>query len=156
MVHVKFILSLDKEVENLQRERILSYDRENSGIDLILTEDVDFEPFETKIISLDVKILVIDDLSEPLPYYLYPRSSISKTPLMFANSVGIIDKTYRNELKCSIKNVSLEKYTAKKGVALCQICSSDLTPFKSIHIDENLRNYSYTGRGEGFGSTGCI
>ena len=31
-------------------------------------------------------------------YYLYPRSSISKTPLRMSNSTGIIDAGYRGEI----------------------------------------------------------
>ena len=34
-------------------------------------------------------------------YYLYPRSSISKTPLILANSVGIIDSGYRGNIKAA-------------------------------------------------------
>ena len=41
-------------------------------------------------------------------YYLYPRSSISKTPLRLANSVGIIDAGYRGNImaKVGVKNVA--------------------------------------------------
>lgn len=37
---------------------------------------------------------------------LYPRSGISsKTPLRFANSVGVIDNDYRGEVKVLLENV---------------------------------------------------
>ena len=34
----------------------------------------------------------------PVSYYMYPRSSISKTPLRLSNSVGVIDSGYRGNL----------------------------------------------------------
>ena len=48
-----------------------------------------------------------------VPYYLYPRSSISKTPLIQTNSVGIIDRDYRGNVMgkvlCLISNSSEER-----------------------------------------------
>ena len=38
-------------------------------------------------------------------YFLFPRSSISKTPLIMANHVGIIDKGYRGNIKVAIKYI---------------------------------------------------
>ena len=43
-------------------------------------------------------------------FYVYPRSSISKTPLRMANSVGIIDSGYRGNLKFA---VDAHKHLAK-------------------------------------------
>lgn len=37
-------------------------------------------------------------LWKPTGYYLYPRSSISKTPLMIANKTCIIDPGYRDNI----------------------------------------------------------
>ena len=41
------------------------------------------------------------DQNNKTSYYLYPRSSISKTPLIQTNSVGIIDKDYRGNVMVS-------------------------------------------------------
>ena len=38
-------------------------------------------------------------------YYLYPRSSIVKTGLRLANSVGIIDAGYRGEIIAVVDNI---------------------------------------------------
>ena len=89
-------------------------------------------------------------------YYLYPRSSISKTPLMLANSVGIIDSGYRGNIKAAVKCFLSEEnkneiYKIKKGTRLFQICASNLESF-SIEITKEL---SKSKRGEkGFGSSG--
>jgi len=83
---------------------------------------------------------------------MYPRSSISKTPLRLANSVGIIDSGYRGELQAPVDNFSCQKYIVEEGQRLFQICSGDLTPFFNIKIVDSL---DQTDRGAGgFGSTG--
>lgn len=50
------------------------------------------------------KTYVLDNNDEYIPsaYYLYPRSSISKTPLRMANSVGIIDSGYRGKIMAKV------------------------------------------------------
>ena len=86
------------------------------------------------------------------PFYVYPRSSIGKTPLRLANSVGIIDAQYRGNLIVQVDNISNVPYTIQKGQRLFQICSQDLTPFCDIKIVESLLD---TERGsKGIGSTG--
>ena len=42
----------------------------------------------------------------PTSYMLVPRSSISKTPLRMANSIGIIDAGYRGEIMAAVDNIS--------------------------------------------------
>ena len=89
------------------------------------------------------------------PYYLFPRSSISKTPLLMANSVGIIDKDYRGNIMAKVRMIPLndtqDKYLVEAGTRLFQLCTPDLSPFKIKVVD----NLSVTSRGEGgFGSTG--
>ena len=84
-------------------------------------------------------------------YYMYPRSSIIKTPLRIANSVGIIDRGYRGNLMACFDNISDEDYTIVKGTRLIQICSPYLDSI-SFSLKDNL---SETSRGSGgYGSTG--
>ena len=83
-------------------------------------------------------------------YYLYPRSSISKTPLRLANSVGIIDYTYRGEIIAVVDNISDKDYTIPANTCLFQLCAPDLTPL-SFTLTDTLTE---TKRGDGgFGST---
>jgi dUTPase len=95
-------------------------------------------------------------------YYLYPRSSIVKTSLRLANSVGIIDSGYRGELIAVVdKHDSLNdwktvlKRDCKQYDRLFQVCSGDLSPF-FVEIVENESELGLvTERGcGGFGSTG--
>ena len=152
----------------------------DSGVDLYITEDITIYPGETKIIDLGVSSkMTYEGSNDTIGYYMYPRSSISKTPLVLANGTGIIDKDYRGNLKIALKyvptnqilesiinnnkNVSnsntntsdslLESYsyTIKKGIRLVQICAPDLKPVK-LKLVETLDS---TERGTGgFGSTG--
>ena len=141
----------------------------DSGIDMFYCDDETLTPGETKIISLSVKCKMIQiDNGMSVAYYMYPRSSISKTPLRLANSVGIIDKDYRGEIKSPLTNnpniaeymrdlqlgIDVKEkysYTIKKGTRLVQICSPDLSPL-SIRFVDNLDS-THRGTG-GFGSTG--
>lgn len=86
-------------------------------------------------------------------YYLYPRSSISKTPLRLANSVGIIDWGYRGEICAVVDNIDKENtFMVDTEKSYFQLCAPDLTPLE-IEFVEDLHQHS-SERGEGgFGST---
>jgi dUTPase len=103
----------------------------------------------------------------PCGFYLYPRSSISKTRMRLANSVGIIDAGYRGDLIAAVDTIGLFgsadiwhiwKETLspiKKYDRYFQVCAPDLSPFL-VHIVETEGDLSPpTDRGHGgFGSTG--
>jgi dUTP pyrophosphatase len=98
----------------------------------------------------------------PCGYYLYPRSSIVKTPFRLSNSVGIIDSGYRGELTAVVDNIDFENNDTKVCIRkymspmtrMFQICSPTLQPFL-VEIVENEEDLGFTERGNnGFGSTG--
>ena len=129
-----------------------TYHDGDSGLDLFFPEDVNIGPHETKIISLQIKCEAYQSKNKEknISYYLYPRSSISKTPLRMANSVGIIDAGYRGTIMVAIDNKSDKVYHIQVGQRLFQICSPVLDPI-SFDLATTL---SETTRGEGgFGST---
>ena len=97
-------------------------------------------------------------------YFLYPRSSISKTPLRLANSLGIIDSGYRGNLMgmFDVVNINDEEkreyndadYYIKKYDKLVQICAPSLCPIFVEIVDTLDELGEETERGEGgFGST---
>jgi dUTPase len=104
---------------------------------------------------------------QPCGFYLYPRSSISKTRMRLANSVGIIDAGYRGDLIAAVDTIGLFGSTdiwhiwketlspIKKYDRYFQVCAPDLSPFL-VHIVEREEDLSPpTTRGHGgFGSTG--
>jgi len=95
-------------------------------------------------------------------YYLYPRSSIVKTPFRLSNSVGIIDSGYRGEIMAVVDNIDavnndiktcINKYMPPMS-RMFQICSPTLEPFM-IQIVDSEDKLGLTERGSGgFGSTG--
>lgn len=147
-------------------EGIYSQHRD-SGFDLFVPNSFDTSHFTGgKPLKVDHKVscamykhtLVDDELTiiEPCGYYLYPRSSISKTPYRLANTVGIIDSGYRGNLMakidCLYKDSGELENSVDIGDRLFQICTPDLSPLSSVKIVDNLDE---TQRGcGGFGSTG--
>lgn len=126
-------------------------DYPNSGFDLFVPKQVNIEPTNTFFMKLGVKATMIEG-NKNIAYPIYPRSSISKTPLMLANHVGIIDSGYRGELIAAFRNLSGNDYFVEEHVRLVQICHPELKPFL-VRIVNQL---SETSRGEGgFGSTGA-
>ena len=140
----------------------------DSGLDLFTPKDVIIKCGETMFIKLGIQCEMTQigysgSTCRSVSFYLYPRSSISKTPLVLKNSVGIIDAGYRGELIAAVQYIprvediqSIMKgvtpvYIVPKGTRLVQICTADLSAF-NYKIEDNL---SETERGEGgFGSTG--
>lgn len=117
----------------------------DSGLDLFFPEDTTIKAGETVLIDLQIKLETGES------YWLMPRSSIIKTPLRMANSMGLIDKAYRGNIKACVDNIKKEDHTIKKGERLFQIVSADL---KEINL-EIVNFVGITSRGEGgFGSTG--
>jgi dUTP pyrophosphatase len=136
----------------------------DSGFDLILPSPVTFDKeIETKFIDMKIKaeMLYCDLTCDKVintGFYVYPRSSISKTPLMLANHTGIIDSGYRGSLigafRClDLSNTVDGKYMVDQYTRLVQVCHPTLCPIYTIVVDSNTISSSERGSG-GFGSTG--
>jgi dUTP pyrophosphatase len=90
-------------------------------------------------------------------YYMYPRSSISKTHLRLANNVGIIDAGYRGHLMgmFDVLYHDHDLLTVNKFDRLLQICAPELIPIYVELVDSKDKLGGKTIRGDGgFGSTG--
>ena len=119
----------------------------DAGLDLYVLEDIHFQSGETKSIKLGISCEPEDGKA----YYLFPRSSISKTPLRMANSIGLIDGGYRGEIMAVCDNIKEEEYTVEKGQRLFQLVATDSSPIEY----ELVNSLEMTTRGVGgFGSTG--
>ncbi len=119
---------------------------DNSGIDLIVSENTKINPNETVLVGTG--IFCEPDFNSG--YYLYPRSSIYKYNLTLSNTIGIIDKNYRGEIKMALKNLSDKTINLHSGLSLCQLCHPSLVPMKLIYKEK----LNETDRGDGgFGST---
>ena len=119
----------------------------DSGLDIYIIENQIINPGETIRLKLGISCENLDAKS----YFLMPRSSLSKTPLRLANSVGLIDAGYRGEIMAAVDNIKDFAYEVEIGQRLFQIVAMDGS---AIHF-ELSDNLSETTRGaDGFGSTG--
>ena len=119
----------------------------DAGLDLYILKDTVVDAGETKLIKLGICCEPVDGKA----YYLFPRSSISKTPLRMSNSIGLIDGGYRGEIMASCDNIKDFDFTIKEGQRLFQLVAIDSSPISYKVVKE----LSDTTRGTGgFGSTG--
>lgn len=86
-------------------------------------------------------------------YMLVPRSSISKTTVRLANSIGIIDKSYRGNVMIVVDNIGSSDVLFQEGCCYFQIIAFD-GKLPRYQID-NVNVDTSRGSG-GFGSTGAI
>lgn len=86
-------------------------------------------------------------------FWMLPRSSLSKTPLRLANSVGLIDAGYRGSIKAAVSNFGVSKFEAPANNRYFQLATPDLLPWDKIEIGPIPGGATLRGEG-GFGSTG--
>ena len=143
-----------KQIEKLN-ESLKNNQYPDSGFDLYIPEDVEYlassATKQTKKVDLKIQCAMYDEHGVPSAFYMYPRSSISKTSFRLANNTGIIDSGYRGNLGAYFDCFSNSTEKITKGSRLLQICSPNLSPFRVVLVN----NLSQTVRGAGgFGSTG--
>jgi dUTP pyrophosphatase len=158
------ILVLDPQDTGIRAEFYKTeFDRSNSnaGFDLHSTDDVHVEqtpqfiPFG--IVARLIKVERMpggtsnDYLKTDSHFWLMPRSSIYKSGLLMANSTGVIDKSYRGELKAPVWSMTANSQVAR-GDRLFQIVAPDMGWIRNVNIVDSMNT---TDRGEGgFGSSG--
>jgi len=132
----------------------------DAGIDLFAPNAVDCaEGIVTKInfgVKCAAKMVRGNRHSTPSGFLLYPRSSLSKTKLRLANSVGVIDSGYRGYLIGAFDCISHnDTYIVLAKDRLVQLCAPTLCPIVLDIVDSENQLGQTTLRGEGgFGSTG--
>ena len=119
----------------------------DSGLDIYIIENQIINPGETIRLKLGISCENLDAKS----YFLMPRSSLSKTPLRLANSVGLIDAGYRGEIMAAVDNIKDFAYEVEIGQRLFQIVAMDGS---AIHFELGDHLSETTRGADGFGSTG--
>jgi dUTP pyrophosphatase len=123
----------------------------DAGLDLtaismeyVRTEQVDYYEYQ---FGLSVEI--------PHGYVglIFPRSSISKTDLILANGVGVVDSGFRGPLSARFRKTSGSPHTFKVGERIAQLI---IIPYPTIGVQEvAYEELSKTERGTGgWGSSG--
>jgi dUTP pyrophosphatase len=162
-----FIDSHDVELINKYSEAIKDHNT-NMFINDINYIDAGFDIFcpeinrftSTKVNKLDYKIICSAQImkkgrSYNTGFYMYPRSSISKSSLRLANNVGIIDAGYRGHLIGMFDVIYENETIINKFDRHLQICAPGLIPIivEMVNSKEDLGEKTARGDG-GFGSTG--
>jgi dUTP pyrophosphatase len=157
-----FICPTSNEFAELYRNAADAYNRthmseRNSGFDLFCDLlDTTTLRHHTFLVGQGCRAVAVSTDGSTRAYWLAPRSSISKTEWRLANSMGLIDATYRGVLKAALWSVDTGSPThALNTQRLCQLATGDLTPWAEVVVVDELPGEK-TARGEGgFGSTGC-
>ena len=127
----------------------------NSGFDLFCDASAVAQlRDDTILVDQGCRAVAVDTDGSHRAFWLAPRSSISKTPWILANSLGLIDATYRGVLKAALRGPSQDKPDMHQRLA--QVAAGDLRPWSEvIVVDELPTALAITSRGAGgFGSTG--
>lgn len=140
----------------VNRQKLIQ-DRGDAGLDLVVPEDVEIASGEKILLDLKVKAQLSSTyfwfFRKYYSYILMPRSSMGvNTPLIMANSIGLIDSGYTGNLKVSLINTSAENYIIPKGSRLVQLITPNLSPIRGFKLDSYLDRVTERGEG-GFGST---
>ena len=149
---MKLLIKTENPVLQNMYENHEHYNPGDSGLDIFFPDTITIQPGETVCIDLKIQCEAFKtvEMNKNISYYLFPRSSIVKTPLRLSNSVGIIDAGYRGNLMAYVDNIKDIPFTINCGERLFQICSPDLSPI-TFSLTDIL---SETSRGSGgFGST---
>lgn len=118
----------------------------DAGMDLVAVSETWNE--DETLVTYDTGIAV--EIPEGYVGLVFPRSSISKTILELANSVGVIDSGYRGSIMLKFRYPE-EGFVYDVGDKIGQLI---IMPYPKIEFQE-VDELSSTERGEGgFGSTG--
>ena len=143
-------------------ERIMNEKYVDAGFDLYAPQDLLCTTGKVNKLDFRVKCSanIVSNFGSgcketPTGYYMYARSSIYKTRLRLANSVGIIDSGYRGNIMAMMDCMpGLEDYTVERFDRLTQICAPGLMPIV-VKLVDNTDELGSSSRGEGgFGSSG--
>ena len=172
-MHLKIMVdSSDNDLINKYRESITEHHLKisnnikniDAGFDLFCPKQMRFS--STNVNKLDYEIICSAKIIETAEsteinhefntgFYMYPRSSISKSNLRLANNVGIIDAGYRGHLMGMFDVIYKNELDVNKYDRYLQICAPGLIPIvvELVNSREDLGEKTNRGDG-GFGSTG--
>lgn len=135
-------------IKRLKKDAILpAYAHEDdAGMDLFAQETVILKPGQRTSVSTGIAMAI------PQGYVglIWDKSGIAANAGL-KTMAGVIDASYRGEIKILLHNLSTESYTIEKGKKIAQMLIQPVAQKKIVEVhdlDETTR-----GKG-GFGSTG--
>lgn len=161
--HTELVKKYENQV-NIHNQMMCTNPYPDSGFDMYVPPEYSGMINVNARKKVDFKIIaMMQQGNQTIPFYIYARSSISKTPLQLCNNVGIIDCGYRGHLMSYFANhcTQIENSAEEPGPymiepfsRLTQICHPSLTPF-IIELHSSRDYFTETQRADGgFGSTG--
>ncbi len=136
------------------------YHERDAGFDLVSTA-IKVDPIQTTegppatMISQQLVAACYDtDRKLFRAFWMLPRSSLSKTPLRLANSVGLIDAGYRGDIKAAVSNLGPVVFEAPANNRYFQLATPDLLPWDHIEVVPVIPGGPTLRGAGGFGSTG--
>ena len=156
-----FLAPVNNEFAELYRAaanayNVVPYAERNSGFDLF-SDANDVNPYIWgAMISQGCRALAVAPDGTARAFWLAPRSSICKTGWRLANSIGLIDATYRGIIKAAMdyRYNRADDVDVDMHARYCQLAAADLLPWAEVIVVDHLPGPD-TVRGEGgFGSTG--
>ena len=123
----------------------------DAGMDLYATS-VEYDS-HSEIVSYNTGIAL--EIPEGYVGLIFPRSSIYKYDLQLTNSVGVIDSSYRGEIKFKFRSTDapISRLTSLYNVG-DRIGQLIIMPYPKVTLEE-VDELQSTDRGDGgFGSTG--
>jgi dUTP pyrophosphatase len=142
----------------------LERNNDNAGVDIYCVKDQTVDMAAPTLLDLGVKARMTKfyfdyengnriEKSEACHFWLAPRSSISKSGVRQANSIGVIDRSYRGILMGAVL-ANVKQTNVEAGTRLFQILAPDMGYIAKVVL-KPLSELDETNRGEGgFGSTG--
>jgi dUTP pyrophosphatase len=119
----------------------------DAGLDLFSVEDIALEAGQAGPVPTGIKIAV----PEGNVGLVWDKSGISLKGVH--RLAGVIDSTYRGEVKVILINLGSETFHISRGMKVAQLL---IQPVVSVRVIET-ENLDITSRGEnGFGSTGLF
>ena len=168
-VHNMYVRNLHTLYNHSSREKdgsyVFSLPDDNAGVDLwtvrpqhmdgVTLLDLGVKARMSRVHTIRYQVLTNEQSSVLVHYWLAPRSSIWKHGITQANSIGIIDKTYRGNLMGAVHLMDkTESKIIPEESRLFQILAPDMGYISKI-IVQPLSALDETSRGTGgFGSTG--
>jgi dUTP pyrophosphatase len=121
---------------------------EDAGYDLTIISKIKDFNSKTSLYDTGIKI----EIDEGYYTEIVPRSSISKSGYMLANSIGIIDNNYRGNLMIALTKICDDAPDIELPFKCCQLIIRKQISANLIEVDTYVFNNTKRDEG-GFGST---
>lgn len=132
------------------------YGERNSGFDLYMdTSDIQQVSPYGWIVGQGCHAVATAEDGTPRAFWLAPRSSIVKTHWRLANSLGLIDATYRGIIRAGLSPITpIPEGPTDDKQRYVQLAAPSLEPWAAVHVVDELPVVATARGAGGFGSTG--